>query len=112
MSIVLGKLEELTVVYSEDEEEVCEMCEREMRLTRHHLIPKAVHSKYRLKGFTREELSNCALICRGCHNAVHHFFSEKELAEKYNTIEKLLEVRTAIINLFQSNLKDFLLPIK
>lgn len=106
VSIVVGKLEELSAVYSEDEEDKCEMCEREMRLTRHHLIPKLMHARYKAKGFTREELNTCALICRVCHSAVHHFFSGKELAQKYNTIEKLLEVSFEIATSYCSSLEE------
>jgi len=29
-------------------------------------------------------------ICRDCHDAIHDFMTEKELAQNYNTLEKLL----------------------
>lgn len=92
ISIVLERLEGLD---EEEESDGCpheyELCGRVMKLTRHHLIPRAVHSRLKAKGHSKDELCRCAMICRTCHNAVHHFFTEKELAQHYNTIEKLLQ---------------------
>lgn len=70
----------------------CELCEREMETTSHHLIPKQVHSKSWCKNmFTREDMKNRrADLCRDCHPTVHRFFKHKELAREYNTVEKLL----------------------
>lgn len=72
----------------------CEICKRRMRLTKHHLTPKFMHSRLKQKGRSREELSKCAMICKICHTAVHHFFSEKVLATEYNTIDKLIKVES------------------
>jgi hypothetical protein len=108
----------------------CELCEREIRLTRHHLIPKTTWSKFKKKipqaveamtcgqedkarmilGGTladdlpseivenpnnaillRRFLSKTCNICRPCHSTVHKLHNEMELAEKYYTIDKLLE---------------------
>lgn len=49
----------------------CELCERLTRVTAHHLRPKEMHQRLLKKGFTREELAKCAMICRPCHSAVH-----------------------------------------
>lgn len=68
---------------------VCGMCKREAPLTRHHLIPRETHTKYRKKGLTTEFLNTCALICRPCHSAVHRFAPNSVLAAKYNTLELL-----------------------
>ena len=71
----------------------CELCNREAPLTKHHLIPRAVHGKTRfIKRFGKEEMRRRGIqICRLCHNGVHDLVpSEKELAESYNTKEALL----------------------
>lgn len=77
----------------------CEMCEREMKLTFHHLIPKDTHPTYLKKRLprgiegepTRGFLNGYGLmICRKCHNMVHRLASNSVLAVEYNTLEKLL----------------------
>lgn len=70
----------------------CEMCERYIPLTRHHLIPRTLHNRLKKKGYNREVLDRTISICRCCHNAVHHFYSNKELAFDFNTLDKLMEV--------------------
>ena len=108
----------------------CELCEREMKLTLHHLIPKCTwkHIKprfleaadyYRKGNMDKvkkilglgEELpfgvssktfksgiavklwlaSYTASMCAPCHKCVHKHHDNMELAEKYNTIDKILE---------------------
>ncbi|MBH3339379.1 hypothetical protein I5L51_09700 [Pseudomonas mendocina] len=71
---------------------VCELCARPVALTRHHLIPKALHDKaYVQKRFARHERITATLwVCRACHNQIHRLFSEKELALTYNSREALL----------------------
>jgi len=70
----------------------CLMCEREMPLTRHHLIPRMVHSdKHYKKHFSREQLHKTVLICRPCHSAIHSFIDERTMAREYNTLEVLLQ---------------------
>ncbi len=70
----------------------CELCARQLPLTRHHLIPKALHDKpYVQKRFARVERITATLwVCRACHNQIHRLFSEKELALTYNSREALL----------------------
>jgi len=69
----------------------CELCEREMPLTRHHLIPKALHKEWlRKKRATQVELNVVAMVCRQCHNALHASIEKRELAEHYNTVDALL----------------------
>jgi len=80
---------------TEDDDEdggdgLCGMCGRDAPLTRHHLIPRVTHTKYKAKGYSNELLNTCALICRPCHNAVHKFAPNKVLAVKYNTLELLM----------------------
>ncbi|KAH3762046.1 hypothetical protein Pelo_6106 [Pelomyxa schiedti] len=82
----------------EDEEEgeilgegECELCEREMPLTKHHVIPRQVHERYVKKGWKKKVLNQGIMICRPCHNAVHNFWDNKTLAQSYNTVETLLD---------------------
>ena len=69
---------------------VCPMCEREAKLTKHHLIPRTMHAKYIKKGFTKAHLNTCVDICRKCHSAVHRLYPEPVLAAEYDTAEKLM----------------------
>jgi len=70
----------------------CLMCERKMLLTKHHVIPKEVHEWYRKHhGMTKDQLHQGIMICRSCHSALHSFEDNKTLAEKYSTIEAILE---------------------
>lgn len=70
----------------------CELCRRPVPLTRHHLIPKALHNKpYVQKQFAKSERITATLwVCRACHNQIHRLFSEKELALSYNSRDALL----------------------
>jgi len=73
--------------------ERCELCDRAKKLTKHHLIPKAVHTKKRyLNRFGKQEMHQRGLrICRDCHAGIHDLIpDEKELADKYYTKELLL----------------------
>ena len=69
----------------------CELCDRDKELTSHHLIPKQTHSKsYALGLHTKEEMKfNRAMLCRLCHREIHRFFTHKELATLYYTVEML-----------------------
>jgi hypothetical protein len=72
----------------------CELCGRVKKLTKHHLIPRAVHGKKRYKNrFGKHEMRRHALmLCRLCHAGIHDLIpDEKELADKYYTRELLLE---------------------
>eukprot|EP00439_Symbiodinium_sp_Y106_P024258 s2210_g2.t4 len=77
----------------------CEMCERDLKLTFHHLIPKDKHPTYlgkRLPNGVEGEPSRSFLnsyglmICRQCHNTVHSIASNEVLAIQYNSLQKLL----------------------
>ena len=71
----------------------CELCDREKPLTKHHLIPRAVHTKKRfIRKFGKEEMCHRGLqLCKECHSGIHDLVpDEKELADKYNTKELLL----------------------
>jgi hypothetical protein len=93
----------------EDDDGTCELCEREVRRTFHHLIPKETHSKYLKKQTLPQNLKLVALdigvdssmskvwlnmygimVCRPCHSAIHLAASNDDLAEHYNTLDLLL----------------------
>lgn len=65
-------------------EETCPLCGRLMvdgpSVDDHHLIPVSVKKN-----------NNKIRIHRICHVKIHSLFSEKELGNVYNTIDKLLE---------------------
>lgn len=71
-------------------ERACVLCQREQKLTRHHLIPRMVHDRYLKKGFSRMVLNTTVDVCRGCHNVVHASADEPTLAARYFSIELLL----------------------
>ncbi|WP_438766075.1 hypothetical protein [Kushneria sp. TE3] len=71
----------------------CALCARQgVSLTRHHLIPRALHGRKRFrKRFSRDEMKgDILMICRPCHNHIHRVLSEREMAEHYHTREALL----------------------
>ncbi|WP_280768829.1 HNH endonuclease [Salipaludibacillus daqingensis] len=58
----------------------CELCEREsVILTEHHLIPKEEGGAH-LK---------TAFLCKPCHKQIHHLYTNKELALRLGTVERL-----------------------
>ena len=62
-------------------ERVCELCKRSgvPKLTEHHLIPRE-------EGGRDKET---ALLCEDCHKQIHALYTNKELAMRLNTLEKL-----------------------
>lgn len=63
-----------------DKQGACELCERDVEeRTVHHLTPKH-------HGGAHKET---ALLCRACHRQIHALFTNKELADHYDTLEKL-----------------------
>jgi len=77
----------------QENEKRCELCGRNKRLTKHHLIPRGVHRKKRFQNrFGKKEMQQRSLmICKECHAGIHDLIpDEKELAEKYHTKELLL----------------------
>lgn len=72
----------------------CELCLRpDQLLTKHHLIPRAVHTKKKfINRFGKKEMRDRGImICKLCHDGIHAIIpSEKELAESFNTKELLL----------------------
>eukprot|EP00602_Paraphysomonas_sp_CaronLab_P008148 CAMPEP_0185018668 /NCGR_PEP_ID=MMETSP1103-20130426/1324_1 /TAXON_ID=36769 /ORGANISM="Paraphysomonas bandaiensis, Strain Caron Lab Isolate" /LENGTH=211 /DNA_ID=CAMNT_0027548561 /DNA_START=82 /DNA_END=717 /DNA_ORIENTATION=- len=85
----------------------CEMCERYLRRTFHHLIPKETHNKYLKKKqlpanipcngedavakVSRLWLNTYGImICSTCHSAIHRAVPNDILAEEYNSLDLLL----------------------
>ena len=66
------------------ETKTCVICCRELGsetlLSKHHLIPKSKGGRH----------SPTILIHNICHQKIHSVFTEKELKNHYNTVEKLL----------------------
>lgn len=70
----------------------CQLCERELHLTFHHLIPRKVQRRTRFqKHYSKEQLALGIWVCRPCHNAIHRFHDEMTLGQAFNTLEKLLD---------------------
>ena len=55
----------------------CELCERAVETTKHHLIPK-----------NRRD-SPIARLCSPCHEQVHAAFTHHELKQDFHTIDRL-----------------------
>ncbi|KAJ7759581.1 hypothetical protein B0H16DRAFT_594809 [Mycena metata] len=70
----------------------CEICEREIPLTYHHLIPRSTHAKVvKKKWHPPSTLNSVAWLCRPCHSVVHHVASNEDLAQNYYSIPLLLQ---------------------
>ncbi|OAX41791.1 hypothetical protein K503DRAFT_833997, partial [Rhizopogon vinicolor AM-OR11-026] len=62
----------------------CEICEREVPLTYHHLIPQSTHAKMlKKKIYSETMVGSVAWLCRPCHSALHHVASNDELARVF-----------------------------
>ena len=57
--------------------ERCELCERAVETTKHHLIPK-----------NRRD-SPIARLCSPCHEQVHAAFTHHELKQDFHTVDRL-----------------------
>ncbi|KAF8657095.1 hypothetical protein AX16_002282 [Volvariella volvacea WC 439] len=79
-------------VWSSTRTSECEICERQVPLTYHHLIPRSTHAKVLKKGWHHESrLNSVAWLCRQCHSAVHGVTSNEDLAQNFYTVELLLQ---------------------
>jgi predicted HNH restriction endonuclease len=75
----------------EEEENTCALCLREMECTEHHLIPCSTHQRGWVKrAYTKEQMDETIPACDNCHRTVHRFFTNKELALEFNTVDKLI----------------------
>ena len=69
----------------------CEVCFRELPLTKHHLIPVTRHkNKKTKKRHSKESMNEVIMVCRQCHNQLHALICEKDMDETYNTLDRLL----------------------
>ena len=60
----------------------CPFCKRPaVYFKRHHLVPRSRGGK---------GLGSTVGSCLACHRAIHALFSNKELAERYNTVKALM----------------------
>jgi Zn finger protein HypA/HybF involved in hydrogenase expression len=72
----------------------CELCDRLIQTTRHHVYPKETHDWLRKKNeslYSTMELRKTIALCRMCHSAIHRFYSNRDLAIDYCSLELLLE---------------------
>lgn len=67
----------------------CQLCGREIKTTKHHLYPKMVKTRNKYKEIKGK--NETVELCQPCHGKIHSVYTEKELFENYNTIEKLLQ---------------------
>ena len=59
---------------------ICELCNRKIdKLTKHHLLPRE-------EGGCEKHIS---YICSDCHRQIHALYTNKELAIRLDTIDKL-----------------------
>lgn len=75
--------------------EECEICNRVVPLTYHHLIPRSTHQKVlKRKWHPESRLNAVAWLCRPCHSAVHKSASNEDLAREYYTVELLMQTES------------------
>ena len=69
-----------------------ELCQRDKKLTFHHLIPKKNHKiKHIQKRFLSFDLNTYGIMtCIDCHKMIHKLIPHKLLALEYNSKEKLI----------------------
>ncbi|KAI5115647.1 hypothetical protein M0805_009062 [Coniferiporia weirii] len=78
-------------VWSNTRTHECEICDREVPLTYHHLVPRSTHARALKRGWHKEEMLNSvAWLCRPCHSVVHNVASNEDLARDFFTVERLL----------------------
>lgn len=69
----------------------CQLCQRQVDLTFHHLMPRKMHRRtYFRKNFDKETLNQGIWVCRPCHKGLHRLYDEMTLAKRFNQLEKLL----------------------
>lgn len=70
--------------------EHCQLCDRRVGLTFHHLIPKKLHRRKHFKvNFSKERLVEGVMLCRRCHRGIHKLFDEMTLGKQYNSLDSL-----------------------
>ena len=69
----------------------CELCGKETKLTKHHLIPQNVSRSNKYPKSLKTDESNFLMICSECHSSIHGFYTNQELRDLYYTKELLME---------------------
>ena len=69
----------------------CSICERQCKLTRHHVYPKETHTLHRFRSLSIAELSFTIAICKMCHATIHRLYTNLELAESFHSLQLLLD---------------------
>lgn len=71
----------------------CKICQRDVELTFHHLIPRTLHTnQWFKKRYTKQYMAKHGIdVCRLCHDKVHSIWDEKTLGREVNTLELILE---------------------
>jgi len=67
----------------------CAMCDTMASMTKHHLVPKEVHNSCGLPKAVMDKTIN---ICRLCHDAIHKYHTNVELAVEFSTIDSLVNL--------------------
>ena len=58
---------------------------------RHHLIPSCISKRNKYTKMPQLEKGKETIsICCNCHDQIHKLFTEKELADNYNTLELIM----------------------
>lgn len=66
----------------------CQICGCNTDLTIHHLRPQSkCKNKYKQ---IKDDPTNHILICRQCHDSIHSLFTNNELRDMYDTLDKLM----------------------
>lgn len=86
-------------------QEKCELCGATSNLTKHHLIPKV---KTKNNNKYKEVKNDTIIICTMCHSTIHATYTESELRDSLNTLEKIIQdIRIHKYLLWRINHLDF-----
>lgn len=71
----------------------CALCEQPVPLSFHHLVPRRVHAQRWARARDDAHMLNVLgiWICRPCHDFLHAQFSERELGERLDSLDRLRE---------------------
>lgn len=71
-------------------DDTCKMCNRNIPITIHHLIPKSEHSRSDRARSYLNGPDNMLECCRPCHGTIHRVADNATLAKEYYTLELLM----------------------
>ena len=73
-----------------DPEGTCELCQRLIPTTRHHLVPRSQHRFHKeSRGRTMKELCVTVALCRPCHSGIHRLIDEREMGISFASVDLL-----------------------